>query len=162
MFRSGVKRNHYEKLIGIRKFLEWLALDCFSNNFSTDIGTPENNTHHLDEANEGQKFSTCRVLHVFSCISPSTAAITISDITLNSALSISYLAHGSFQIWVNTNDILMRHLLLTKIFNQKLIHLFVEIIFISISNLLFGKYVRTQSRVLEEIKSVTKCNEKTP
>ena len=43
LFRYGVKREHYDKLIGIREFLERLAQDCFNNNFSYDSGTPENN-----------------------------------------------------------------------------------------------------------------------
>ena len=43
LFRYGVKRDHYDKLIGIREFSERLAQDYFNNNFKTDIGTPSNN-----------------------------------------------------------------------------------------------------------------------
>ena len=43
IFRYGVKIDHYEKLIGIREFLERLALDFSNNHFSTDTGTPEKN-----------------------------------------------------------------------------------------------------------------------
>ena len=43
--------------------------------------------------------------------------------------------HGSFHIWVNVNDTLMRHLLLTKIFNKKRIYPFVDLVFVSISYL---------------------------
>ena len=43
LFWYGVKRCHYEKLIGIREFSEWLAIYCFNNTFSTCTETPENN-----------------------------------------------------------------------------------------------------------------------
>ena len=36
LFCYGVKRYHYEKLIGIRELLEQLAQDCFNNTFSPD------------------------------------------------------------------------------------------------------------------------------
>ena len=39
IFCYGVKRYHYEKLIGIRELLERLALDLFNNTFSIDTGT---------------------------------------------------------------------------------------------------------------------------
>ena len=38
LFRYGVKRDHYGKLVGIREFSERLALDCFNNTISTDTG----------------------------------------------------------------------------------------------------------------------------
>ena len=44
IFCNGVKRYHYEKLIGIRGFSERLALDYFNNPFSVDIGTTKNHT----------------------------------------------------------------------------------------------------------------------
>ena len=47
LFRYGVKRDHYEKLIGIREFPEPLALDCFNNHFSTDTGTLAKNISPL-------------------------------------------------------------------------------------------------------------------
>ena len=33
IFFYGIKRYHYEKLIGMRELLELLALDCFNNHF---------------------------------------------------------------------------------------------------------------------------------
>ena len=86
----GVKRDHYDKFIGIREFLEILALDCFKKPFSNDTRTLENNIPPLDEVNEGQTVSTCLVLHFSSSISPSAAASTIFNITLNSASLIYY------------------------------------------------------------------------
>ena len=47
LFRYGVKRDYYEKLISIREFSERLAQDCFNNLFSTDTGTSSNNTPFL-------------------------------------------------------------------------------------------------------------------
>ena len=55
LFCCGVKRYHYEKLIGIREFWERLALYCFNN----ETGTPENNIRTLDEINYGETVSTC-------------------------------------------------------------------------------------------------------
>ena len=43
LFRYGVNRDHYEKLIGIREFSEGLAQDFLYNPFSPDRGNPENN-----------------------------------------------------------------------------------------------------------------------
>ena len=48
-FCYGVKRYHFEKLIGIREFLEQLALDYFNNTFSTDSGNLKNNIPPPDE-----------------------------------------------------------------------------------------------------------------
>ena len=48
LFRYGVKRYHYDKLIGIREFLERLAQDCFNNKFSPDRGTPAKKITPLD------------------------------------------------------------------------------------------------------------------
>ena len=42
---------------------------------------------------------------------------------------IGFFVGGSFQIWVNANDTLMRHLLIPKIFNKKRVYLFVERVF---------------------------------
>ena len=41
LFCYGVKRDCCEKSIGIREFLEQLALDCFNNTFSTDTWYPD-------------------------------------------------------------------------------------------------------------------------
>ena len=89
LFCHGVKRDHYDKLIGIRELLERLAQDCFKNKFSSDRGTPEKNIHLLDEVDDGYTVSICRALQFYSCISPSAAVITISDMTQNSASTIS-------------------------------------------------------------------------
>ena len=89
LFRYGVKRDHYDTLIGIREFLGRLAQDFFNNNFSPDRGTPENNIPTLDEVDDVDIGSTCRALHFSSYISPSAAVNTISDMTLNSASLIS-------------------------------------------------------------------------
>ena len=43
LFCYGIKRNHYDKLIGIKEFLKQLAQGCFNNNFSPDRGNPSNN-----------------------------------------------------------------------------------------------------------------------
>ena len=89
LFRYGVKRDHYEKLIGIKEFSERIAHDLFNNPFSTDRGTPAKKTPPLDEVDDGDTVSTCRAIHFSSCISLSTAVSTIYDMTLNSASSIS-------------------------------------------------------------------------
>ena len=92
LFRCGVKRDHYEKLIGIREFSEQLAQYCFNNNFSPDRGNPEKNIPPLDEVDDGDTFSICRSLHFSSCISPSTAVSTISYMNLNTASTISIVS----------------------------------------------------------------------
>ena len=78
LFHCGVKREHYDKLIGIREFSEILAQDCFNNNFSSDIGNPENNIPLLDEVNDEDTDSTCRSLQFSTSITPSAAVNTIS------------------------------------------------------------------------------------
>ena len=85
LFRYGVKRDHYDKLIGIRKLSKRFAQYCFNNPLSPDRGTPENNKPTLDEVDDGYTFSTCRELHFPICISPSAAVSTIYDMNLNSA-----------------------------------------------------------------------------
>ena len=52
LFLYGVKRDHYDQLIGIREFSERLAQDCFNNNFSSDRGTPEKNIPPLAEVDD--------------------------------------------------------------------------------------------------------------
>ena len=85
LFRYGVKRDHYEKLIGIREFSERLAQNCFNNNFSSDSGTPAKNIPLLDEVDYEDTVSTCRSLQFSASISPSAAVSTISDLTQSSA-----------------------------------------------------------------------------
>ena len=99
LFCYGVKRYHYDKSIGIRKFLEGLALDFFNNPFSTDTGIPEENIPTLDEVYEGEKVSTCRALHFYSSASRSTEVSTIYDITINSASSSSYTLVASTVVY---------------------------------------------------------------
>ena len=70
MFCYGVQRDHYKKLIGIRELLEWLALDCFNNNVSTDTGNLANNIPPLDEVNEADIVSTCHTIHFSGSIFP--------------------------------------------------------------------------------------------
>ena len=84
LFCYGVRRDHYNKLIGIREFLERLALDCFNNNILTDTVTLEKNIPPLDEVDEGKKVYTCRAIHFFIYIYPSTEVSTISNITTRS------------------------------------------------------------------------------
>ena len=85
----GVKRDHYDKLIGIREFLEQLAQYFFNNPFSTGTGTPSNSIPPLGEDDGGDTVSTCCALHFSVYIYPSAEASTISDITQYSASSIS-------------------------------------------------------------------------
>ena len=66
LFRYGVKRDHYDKLIGIREFSERLSQDCFNNPFSTDRGTLANNIPPLNEVDDGDAVSTFRELHFSS------------------------------------------------------------------------------------------------
>ena len=63
MFHCGVKRDHYDKLIGIRELSERIAQDCFNNHFSPDSGTPAKNIPPLDEVDDGDTVSTCHALH---------------------------------------------------------------------------------------------------
>ena len=89
LFCYGVKRDNYNKLIGIREFSERLAQYCFNNKFSPDRGTPAKNIPPLDEVDDGYTVYTCRALHFSIFISPSAALSTISDMTLNSVSTIS-------------------------------------------------------------------------
>ena len=89
LFRCGVKRDHYDKLISIREFSERLAQDFFKNEFSPDRGNPSNNTPPLDEVDYGDTVSTRRAIKFSSCISPSAAVSTILDLTQNSAYHFS-------------------------------------------------------------------------
>ena len=41
LFCYGMKREHYDKLIRIRDFLELIDMDCFSNQLTTDTGNLE-------------------------------------------------------------------------------------------------------------------------
>ena len=54
-----------------------------------DRGTTTKNIPPLDDIDDGDTFSTFRALQFSTYISPSAAVITISDMTLNSASTIS-------------------------------------------------------------------------
>ena len=86
----GVKRYHYDKLIGIRELSECLSLYCFNNIFSTDNRILSKNIPTLDEVNEGYTVSIFRAIHFSGYISPYAVVRTISEITLDSASSVSY------------------------------------------------------------------------
>ena len=60
----------------------------FNNPFSPDISTPSNKTTPLDEADDGDTFSTCRELNFSSFIYPSAAVSNISDINIKNVSSI--------------------------------------------------------------------------
>ena len=66
LFFYGVKIDHYDNFIGIRGFLERLAMDCFSNPFTTYTGAPEKNIHSFDEIDNEGNVSTCQVLNYYS------------------------------------------------------------------------------------------------
>ena len=84
LFCFGVNRYHYEKLIGIREFSEWLDLDWFDNPFSTDTGTPKKKLL-LDEVDALDIFFTFCSLHFLSYSSYSTEIRNIYDLTINTA-----------------------------------------------------------------------------
>ena len=69
LFRYGVKRNHYDKFIGITEFLELIATDCFNNTFTTDTGTLEKNIPFLYGIDNKGTVSTCWSLN-YSSSSP--------------------------------------------------------------------------------------------
>ena len=89
-FLNGLRDITMKQLIGIREFIEQLAIYCFNHTIPTDNTTWKNNIPPHDEVNEGETVSICHALHLPSSISTSAVAITIFDITLNSVSSISY------------------------------------------------------------------------
>ena len=80
LFRYGVKRDRCDKLFCIRELLERLAQYCFNDTFSPDIRTPVKNIPPFGEVDYGDIVSTCCALQSSSCISPSAAVSTISDL----------------------------------------------------------------------------------
>ena len=84
LFSYGVKRNHYEKLIGIREFLERISLDWLNNPFTTETGTLSKITPLLDKINDREKFLTHREIIFSSSVSCSMQVSTISYFTTNS------------------------------------------------------------------------------
>ena len=85
LFRYGVKRDRYDKFISIRELSEQIAVVCFNNNFTTEIGTPTKNRTSLDYIdNDGTVYTCKRIINSIS--SPSNSEIsTISDITIATA-----------------------------------------------------------------------------
>ena len=79
LFHYGIKRDDYEKLIGIREFSERLSLDCFKNIFQIILGPQKKNMPPLDKVNERETVSTFRAPHLSSSISSSTDVNTISN-----------------------------------------------------------------------------------
>ena len=79
-------------MIGIREFSELLAQDCFNNPFSPDRETPAKNIPPLDEVDDGDIVSTFLAINFSGCIYPSAAVRNISDMTLNSASSVSIVS----------------------------------------------------------------------
>ena len=79
LFRYGVKRDHYDKLIGIREFLESLAQDCFNNNLSSDSGTPAKNIPLLDEVDDEYTVSNCRHFNFILLFLPPSLASYFSE-----------------------------------------------------------------------------------
>ena len=85
LFCYGVKRNHCDKFINIRKFSEQISIDCFNNNFTKDTGTPENNIPSLDYIDNKGTVYNCRRIG-YSSSSPHNSEIsTILDITIATA-----------------------------------------------------------------------------
>ena len=76
LFFYGIKRDHYDKFIGIREFLERIAMDCVSNPFTTDTGTPEKNIPSLGEIYNKGTVSTCWSLN-YSSSSPYNSDISM-------------------------------------------------------------------------------------
>ena len=95
LFSYGVKRYQYEKLTGIRKKLEPLALDCFNNPFTTDTGTTGEYIPLLDEVDGGETVPTRRTIHFFSSTSRSTQGKTISRHILNRVSSADSILGAS-------------------------------------------------------------------
>ena len=89
LFCYGVKRDHYDKLIGIREFSEIIAQYFFNNKFSYDRGNLKNNVPPLDKVDDEDTVSTCRSLQFSTSISPSAAVSTISNLTQSSASHFS-------------------------------------------------------------------------
>ena len=85
LFRYGVKRDHYDKFIGIMEFSERLAMDCFSNPFTTDTWTPEKNLPSLDDIDNKGTVYTCQRLKYPSSSPQNSDIRTISEITIATA-----------------------------------------------------------------------------
>ena len=100
----GVQSDHYENIIGIRDFLELIALDFFNNRLSTYTGTLAKNIPLRDEVDEIETVSNFCSPHFSSFIYHFTETSTISDITLKIASSISYTLVTSAIGYHHTDD----------------------------------------------------------
>ena len=82
LFRYGVKRDHYNKFIGIREFLEIIDADCFNTPFTTDTGTPEKKIPSLDDIDKKGTVSTYLSLNYYSSSPCNSEISTILDIAI--------------------------------------------------------------------------------
>ena len=82
IFFNGVKRDHYDKFIGIREFLEQIAMDCFSNYVTIDTGTLKKIIPFLDKIDNEVTVSTCRNLKHFSYSLRNSVISPILDIPI--------------------------------------------------------------------------------
>ena len=89
LFCYGVKRYHYDKFISIREFSERLAVDCFSNPFTTGTWTPANNIPSLDYIDNKVTVPTCSRLNYSSSSTHNSDISTILDITIAAAATTS-------------------------------------------------------------------------
>ena len=97
LFCYGIKREHHEKFIGIREFSERIAIYYFSNEFTKDTRTLENNITYSDEIDNEGTVSTCRILN-YSSSSPRNSDIsTISEITIFITTAIGHTALKEFE-----------------------------------------------------------------
>ena len=87
LFCYGIKRDHYEKFIGIWEFSVKIAVDYFNNTFTTDTGTPAKNTHFLNDIDsEGTVYSFWKLIYSIYPTRNSEIS-TISDITITTAMT---------------------------------------------------------------------------
>ena len=87
LFCYGVKRDHYDKIIGVRELSEQIAVYCFGNTVITYKVTLSNIIPYLgDIDNEGTVY-TCKIIN-YSSSSPRNSYIsTISYIMIDTALT---------------------------------------------------------------------------
>ena len=82
LFRYGFKRYRCDNFIGISEFSERLAIDWFSNPFTTDTGTPAKSIPSFDDIDEKFNVSTCLSLKYSSFYCRNSEISTILDITI--------------------------------------------------------------------------------
>ena len=100
LFCYGVKTDRYNKFIGIREFLERIAVGCFNNPFTTDTGTPEKNIPSLDDIDNEGTIPTCWILNYSSSSTRNSEISLISDITIDTAptTAIGHMAWKEFEL----------------------------------------------------------------